>query len=176
MIRKTAIGACVLLLAAGSGQARKPPKIDPALLSAPTISATPVAVTVAGFDRDQDARVTRAEFDAGLERSFRHGDANGDGQISLLELTGWAQTWLGNAGAIPGQYDFDRDGDDRISFAEYKTEFDRRFAELDKDKDGAIVRSELITLTSPRFQPQQRGTPPKQPPAEKQPLPEKQHN
>lgn len=160
MIRRTMLCAGLIFFAATAVGARKPPPIDPALLSAPTISATPVAVMIAGFDRDGDTRVTRAEFDAGLERSFKHGDMNGDGQISLIELTGWAQTWLGNAGALPGQYDFDKDGDDRISLDEYKAEFNRRFAELDKNKDGVLIRSELITLTSPRFQPPQRGKPP----------------
>lgn len=166
MTRTILIGAAALALAAGAAAARKPPLVD---LSAPTISATPVSVMIAGFDRDGDARVTRAEFDQGVERSFKQGDANGDGQISLIELTGWAQTWLGNAGALPGQYDFDSDGDDRISLAEYKAEFNRRFAELDKDKDGVLVRAELITLTSPRFQPQQRGKPPQgTPPSRKE--------
>ncbi|RJF90826.1 EF-hand domain-containing protein [Sphingomonas cavernae] len=152
-----------LLLSTGVSEARKPPPIDPALLSAPTISATPAAVMIAGFDRDQDTRVTRAEFDAGLDRSFKHGDTNADAQISLIELSGWAQSWLGHSGALPGQYDFDRDGDDRVSRDEYRVEFNRRFAEMDKDKDGVLVRAELITLSSPRFQPRQPEKPPQKP-------------
>ena len=117
----------------------------------PTISATPVAIMIAGFDRDADARVTRAEFDAGVEHSFKAGDANGDGAISLIELSNWAATWLGNAGALPGQYDFDREGeDDRISADEYRAEFGRRWDSLDKDRDGVLTRAELIVLTMPR--------------------------
>lgn len=37
---------------------------------APTVMAEPAAVMIAAFDADGDARVTRAEFDAGLRRSF----------------------------------------------------------------------------------------------------------
>lgn len=153
------------LLGLPGALAAKKPEPDPAELSAPTISAAPVALMIAGFDNDGDTRVTRAEFDAGIDRSFKSGDANGDGAITLIELSGWAQTWLGNAGALPGQYDFDRDGDDRVSSAEYKAEYARRFAELDKNKDGALIRAELITLTAPRFQPRKPGPQPQtQPP------------
>lgn len=129
--------------------AKKPD--PPAEPTRPTISATPLSVMIAGFDKDGDARVTRAEFDAGVSRSFRSGDANGDGAISLIELTSWSTTWLGNAYALPGLYDFDREGDDdRISEVEYRGEFDRRFKALDRDNDGALLRAELILLTMPR--------------------------
>ena len=133
---------------------KKPP---PVLLSQPTISASPVALMIAGFDRDGDAVVTRAEFDAGVARSFADGDADKDGRIKLIELSNWSVKWLGNAGALPGQFDFDRDGDDAISRAEYAAEFDRRFVGFDKDKDGNIWRVELISLTGQRPLPPRPG-------------------
>lgn len=121
---------------------------------------------MAGFDQDGDARVTRSEFDAGVARSFKSGDANGDGAISLIELTNWSTTWLGNPYALPGLYDFDREGeDDRISQVEYSAEFDRRFRALDKDGDNTLVRAELVVLTTPRQAPERGGrrAPPPQP-------------
>lgn len=159
-----------LLLLSATAQAKKKPKVDEAAQpTRPTLSATPVAVMIAGFDRDGDARVTRAEFDAGVERSFRTGDTNGDAAISLVELTNWSTMWLGNAYALPGLYDFDSEGeDDRISPAEYRAEFDRRFKALDKDSDGVLVRSELILLTMPRVDPrtgERPGRMPAKPPA-----------
>lgn len=159
MNRNHWLAVAILLTLPVALDARKKPgaEAEPVILSAPTISATPVAVMIAGLDRDGDTRVTRAEFDAGVERSFRNGDVNADGQIALLELSGWAQGWLGNPGALPGQYDFDRDGDDRVSLDEFKAEFGRRFVELDRDKDGVLVRAELITLTAPRFQRPREG-------------------
>jgi len=160
-MRKILMFASLAALAASALLARKPP---PVLLSQPTISASPVALMIAGFDRDGDAVVTRAEFDAGVARSFADGDADTDGQIKLIELSNWSVKWLGNAGALPGQFDFDRDGDDAISKAEYAAEFDRRFAGFDKDKDGNLRRAELISLTGQRPLPPRPGQPPAAPP------------
>ena len=137
--------ASLALLAASSPASAK--KRPPLLLSQPTISASPIALMIAGFDRDGDAVVTRTEYDAGVARSFANGDANADGRITLIELSAWSLKWLGHAGALPGQFDFDRDGDDAVSRAEYAAEFDRRLAGFDKDRDGNLFRAELISLT-----------------------------
>lgn len=149
-----------LLALATMADAKKEP--EPTQPTRPTLSATPVAVMIAGFDSDGDTRVTRAEFDAGVERSFKSGDRNGDGLISLLELGPWSEAWLGNAYALPGQYDLDGDGDDKISPAEFRTEFAKRFDAMDKDRDGVLARSELIVLTMPRLDPrgERRGKQP----------------
>jgi Ca2+-binding EF-hand superfamily protein len=145
----------MLLLISAPAMAKKP--APPAEPTRPTISASPISVMIAGFDKDGDARVSRSEFEVGVARSFKSGDANGDGAISLIELTSWATNWLGNAYALPGLYDFDREGDDdRISEGEYRAEFDRRFKGLDQDGDGALVRAELILLTMPRPDPNEK--------------------
>ena len=119
-----------------------PPPVDGGI----TLMAEPVAILIAGFDRDNDRIVTRAEYDAGVKASFAHGDADHDGSIGLIELSRWAEDELGSQGALPGRFDFDRDEDDRISQAEFTSEFARRFATYDKDKDGRITRAELLTL------------------------------
>ena len=112
----------------------------------PTIVATPLALALAGFDRDGDMIVTKAEFDAGVARSFAFGDRDHDGKMSLLELADWSEVALGNRGALPGQFDFDRDGDDSISRDEFIGYFNARFAALDTNKNGALERSELVTF------------------------------
>jgi hypothetical protein len=137
----------IALLSAPAMAKKAPPPAEP---TRPTLSATPAMVMLAGFDRDGDTRVTRTEFESGIDRSFKSGDRDGDGTMSLLELGPWSQMWLGNAFALPGLYDFDRDEDDKISSAEFRAEFTRRFDALDADKDGALTRSELITLTMQR--------------------------
>ncbi|PZQ60305.1 MAG: hypothetical protein DI570_14400 [Phenylobacterium zucineum] len=42
-------------------------------------------------DADKDGRLTRAEFRADAERWFKVLDANGDGQISMPEVTRWEE-------------------------------------------------------------------------------------
>jgi hypothetical protein len=115
----------------------------------PTIVATPLALAIAGFDQNGDMIVTKAEFDAGVARSFAFGDKDHDGKLSLLELAEWSEATLGNRGALPGQFDFDRDGDDSISHEEFIALFNARFAALDLDKDGALRRSELVSFAAP---------------------------
>ncbi|MBB5685779.1 EF-hand domain-containing protein [Sphingobium boeckii] len=141
-MRKTLIFASLIALGAPA-IAKKPPV---PMLSQATISASPVSQMIAGFDSDGDAVVSQVEFDAGVARSFVDGDENKDGRITLIELSRWAAKWLGNAGALPGQYDFDRDLDDAVSRAEYEAEFAKRLAGFDMNKDGALARSELISF------------------------------
>jgi hypothetical protein len=113
-----------------------------------TITASPVALAIAGFDRDGDLEVSRSEYDEQVQRSFVRGDRDQDGTIGLIELSAWAEVTLGNATALPGRFDFDRDGDDRISSGEFGAEFTRRFAELDKNKDSKLSRTELVTFVA----------------------------
>lgn len=145
------------LASAGGAQTKAPPAAPvpvPPVDTTITIMATPVAILIGAFDRDGDRIVSREEFDAGVAASFTFGDENRDGAISLIEQGHWAEIELGSQGALPGRFDFDRDGDNRISQAEFVAEFARRFAGFDKDKDGRITRAELLTL---RFQQPEPG-------------------
>jgi Ca2+-binding EF-hand superfamily protein len=130
--------------APAAAQRREPTYQAPA----PTIVTTPFALVVAGFDRDGDMIVTRAEYDSGVAASFAKGDQDANGRISLIELTGWSLATLGNSGALPGQFDFDKDGDDSISRDEFIGLFAARFATLDADKNDALKRSELVSFTA----------------------------
>ena len=121
----------------------------------PTIIAKPLAIAVAGFDADGDMLVSRSEYDAGVARSFKFGDRNGDGAMGLIEFTAWSEAVLGNPGTVPGPFDFDKDGDDKIAKAEFEGLFAARHAEMDRNKDAAIGRSELVTAMS--FTPPRRG-------------------
>ena len=134
----------VVTAAAASARREEPAYAPPP----PTITATPLALAIAGFDRDGDMIVSRAEFDAGVARSFAAGDRNADARMSLTELSIWSETTLGSSGALPGQFDFDKDGDDGISRDEFAGLFAARFAVLDTDKDGVLRRRELISFTA----------------------------
>lgn len=132
-----------------------PPEDAARARAAASISSEPVALLIAGFDADGDARVTRAEFDAGVARSFPP-DAPAEG-LSLIGLSNWSIRWLGNQGALPGQFDFDADGDDRISRAEYAAELGRRFDRFDANRDGALDRAELVVVRAAPVERDKRG-------------------
>ena len=137
-----------LLLAASAAAAQRPdPNAQP---TPPVLVATPAALMIAAMDANGDARVTKAEQTAATEALFKAADTDGDGQLGLLELADWAQTWLGDQSSVPGRFDFDRNGDDRISKAEFVAEIDRRFAAFDRNKDGVVERSELLII-APRM-------------------------
>lgn len=139
------------LAAAGGGIAASLP--DPNLLpTRPVLTATPVALLFAGMDSNGDARITHAEARAAEERMFQAADGDHDGSLGLIELADWSQAWLGDQSAVPGRFDFDRNGDDKISKAEFIAELERRFAGFDKNSDGVIERSELITVALPPSQ------------------------
>lgn len=107
-------------------------------------STSPVGLLISGFDGNGDALVDRAELSAGTGRMFRLADQNGDGQISLIELSAWAAAWLGGPSATPGRFDFDRDQSDRISREEFAAELERRFSGFDIDKNNVVDRAELL--------------------------------
>jgi len=143
------IAPLLLLANTTAGEAKPPPAPPP---TRPTITASPVALMIAALDGNGDLRGTRAEFDAGVKRSF--GDvAGGKTEISPIELDRWAARWLGSSGALPGLLDFDSDGDDRISWTEFAARFAAIFAAFDTNNDNVLDRSELISIGGPRPDP-----------------------
>lgn len=143
-IGTSTILAVALVATAASAQPTPPTGSPPAGETINGRSVAPVGVLIAGFDADGDARTTRDELRAGTTRSFAIADANKDGKLGLIELSNWAEIWLGDVSALPGRFDFDRDFDDAVSPAEFAAELDRRFTRYDGDKDGVVVRGDLL--------------------------------
>ncbi|MCD2324102.1 EF-hand domain-containing protein [Sphingomonas sp. IC-56] len=114
-----------------------------------TIVAEPVAMMIAAFDADRDARVTRAEFDAGVRQSFE-AVAPGGATMGYIKFADWAERWLGNRNALPSPFEVDADGSNGITADELLARFARYFAQYDANKDGVIVRSELLTIRAAR--------------------------
>ena len=115
---------------------------------------------IAGFDSDGDARVTRAEFDAGLRHSFEAADTQHRGSLSYIGFSDWAETWLGSRNALPSPFEVDSNTDNRISLPELTDRFDLFFTRFDTNKDGVLVRSELVRVGPPqmiRFDRKRRG-------------------
>lgn len=118
-----------------------------------TVIAEPVALLIAGFDADGDARVTRAEFDAGLKRSFDSADTGHAGTLGYIAYSDWSLRWMGDRNTLPSPFEMDRDGDNKVSWAEFQERFALIWARFDHNKDGVIERSELVTIRPPAFNP-----------------------
>lgn len=128
-----------------------------------TIMAEPVALMIAAFDANGDARVTRTELERGVAHSFSSIDRDARGSLGYIGFADWAERWLGDRNALPSAYETDSDGDNRISLAELQAQLDFTFARLDRDKDGVLVRSELLTLDAGRRDDRQRRGGPRTP-------------
>ena len=143
--------APLLLLATAPALAQQPegapPPRDPRTPPQSTIMAEPMALFIAASDADGDARVTPAELGAAVARSFAASDATKAGSIGYIAFADWAERWLGDRNALPSPFDVDADQDNRITLAELQGAFAREFSRFDRNKDGAITRNELLTLT-----------------------------
>ncbi|MBC9034877.1 EF-hand domain-containing protein [Sphingomonas sp. JC676] len=138
---------------AGSGNSANPIGQSTRAQPAATVIVEPVAMMIAAFDADGDAKVTRAEFDAGLRHSFDSVDTDKKGSIGYIAFSDWSERWLGDRNTLPSPFEVDRNGDNRISFAELAERFDLLFTRFDANKDGVLVRSELVTIRPPAFNP-----------------------
>jgi hypothetical protein len=140
------IAAMLMLAAAPAQQHQDAPVRAPGQPPSSTIMAEPVAVMIAGFDTNGDATVTRAECVAGVERSFRSIDTTNKGWLGYIEFADWAERWLGDRNALPSPFETDTDGDNHITLAELQAKIATIFDRLDRNKDGVLTRSELLTL------------------------------
>ena len=122
---------------------KQQPTGDPAPI--PLMIAEPVAMAIAAFDSDGDGIVTRAEFDAGVRRSFE-ATAKGQPALGYIAFGDWSERWLGNRDALPSPFEVDADGDNRVTLTELQARFDLFFTRFDRDKDGMLRRSELLTV------------------------------
>lgn len=111
-----------------------------------TMLVEPVAMMLAACDADGDARTTREEARACVAKSFASVDTDDAGSIGYIAYSGWAARWLGDANALPSPFDTDADHDNRVTLAELTARIDTIFTRLDRDKDGALTRAELLTV------------------------------
>lgn len=113
-----------------------------------TIFAEPAAMLVAACDGDRDARVTRPELDTCLARSFAGAEGSTTGKIGYIAYADWSLKWLGDRNALPSPFEVDRDGDNAITLAELQARFAQFFLRFDRNRDGVLVREELLTIRS----------------------------
>ncbi|HEU4961843.1 MAG TPA: EF-hand domain-containing protein [Sphingomonas sp.] len=116
-----------------------------------TMMAEPVAMMIAAFDADGDARVTHAEMTAGVAKTYAAIDTAKAGSIGYIQFSQWAERYLGDANALPSPFEVDTNHDNRVTLAELDSQFDRTFARLDRDHDGVLTRAELLTIRAGPF-------------------------
>lgn len=138
-------------LALAAQQSAPPPagvpvrQAEPGAEPIPLMIAEPVAMAIAAFDRDGDAIVTRAESTAGVAQSFA-AVAKGQPSLGYIAFGDWAERWLGNRNALPSPFEVDQDGDNKITLPELQARFELFFDRFDRDRNGSITRSELLTV------------------------------
>ena len=128
----------------------------------PSLVVEPVAMMIAACDADGDARTSRDELHRCLAKSFGAIDTGNAGKIGYIAFADWAEKWLGDRTALPSPFEVDADGDNKITLAELDAKFDQIFARLDKDKDGVLTRTELLTIRAvinPGFEKRRKGAP-----------------
>ncbi|URW76050.1 EF-hand domain-containing protein [Sphingomonas donggukensis] len=124
--------------------AQPPRPGDPYRAAPATIVAEPVALLFAGFDRDGDGRTTLAEMRAGLRATASGAEwATGVGYLAFAD---WAARYLGDRNGVPTPFEVDRNGDNRITLAELEDRVEALFTRYDLDRDGALTRTELLTI------------------------------
>ena len=111
-----------------------------------TMAYEPAATLIAGFDANGDARVSRAELEAGARRSFEAIDTAKAGTLGYIGFADWAERFLGDRNALPSPFETDGNGDNRISLAELQAKLREFFTRYDRDKDGSVTRAELLTI------------------------------
>lgn len=143
----------------GSGVPNSPIGQSTAAQPAATVMVEPVGMMIAAFDRDGDARVSRAEFEAGLRQTFDSMYTRKTGALGYIAFSDWSERWLGDRNTLPSPFETDRDGDNRITWDELDARFALLFTRFDADKDGMITRKELLTLRPQMFDRDRRGRP-----------------
>lgn len=155
----TIIGAAVGVALAVAGCASRPEPSRGLQGEGPRVLLSADTLMFASFDANNDLRIDAAEQAAGIAREWTRADANGDGEITPLEMQTWMTTALGGADAPPYRLDFDRNVDNKITRAEFDQELAVRARDYDKDNDGVLTRAEFLR-EAPRAQmPMMQGGP-----------------
>lgn len=126
-----------LLASCSTPDKRRPPRSF-APIGAQMIK--PGALLLAGFDLNADYRIDRDEFETGMLAAFSNADEDASGLLSVFEYKSWAAKALGSRDAFPAWMNVDRNYNNSVDEAEFKSEFNR-FAEAYGilESDGIIL-------------------------------------
>ena len=150
--------ATLLISACANGPDRRPPRDGDrgsGQNSFEGYAAKPVTLLFVSMDRNNDVRISGDELVSGIDREW--GDLMTRHPIGALEYGEWSAATLGSPDALPSFISFDRDLDGRLSELEFGDRLRAEFADLDKNSDGQLDRSELIFRIARPTRQQQGG-------------------
>jgi len=115
-------------------------------------AALPIGLLFVSMDTNGDLATTSEECAAAIPQQFQRADSNGDGWISAFEYADWSRAVLGDEDVAPTRIAFDIDLDGSVTAKEFQARFGDEFARLDRNRDGVLVRSELLAeIAQPRM-------------------------
>ncbi len=127
-----------------------PPDRQPAQNSG--VFVKPVGLLFASMDTNADMIISAEELTLGTKAQWSKFDRN----PSAAYFTEWSQKSLGSTDAFPTFLSFDGDLNGVVTEIEFSDRLRQEFANMDKNKDGQVTRSEmLVTFEAPRGR--QRG-------------------
>ncbi len=103
-------------------------------------------------DADSSGDVTFEEFTAAINKRIGTADADKDGKMTVAEIASEIERMRAERMARRLVERFDNDGDGAITLAEIESRQKKRFALLDRNDDGKLVKEEM-----PRRKHQRRG-------------------
>jgi EF hand len=139
-LRTVLILAGVLALGSCGGGPRPSPQGGGAPAASRVVA--PEALLFLDFDADHDRRIERAELQRGIDASWAD-LAKGGATIGQIALRDWLDRALGTDEFDFSPVFFDSNLDGRIDKAEFTNGLNSRFAVLDRDNDGVVIRAEL---------------------------------
>ncbi len=111
------------------------------------------ALLFAGFDRNSDYTIDRAEVASGIDAAFNRADKDASGILSLVELEGWRVAALGSEMASPTNFVFAPNFARSVTREKFKSVLDGLAGRLDEDDqgntDGQISLADLLQSYSP---------------------------
>lgn len=150
--------ASLLLSACASGPDRRPQRGEGRSGGEPSFegyAAKPIALLFAGMDTNGDLQTSGAELIDGIAIEWTR--IASKPAIGALEFGTWAEIALGSREALPSFISFDRDLNGRLSELEFDDRMRAEFAQLDKNTDGVLERSELAFRIARQNRDQQGG-------------------
>lgn len=94
-------------------------------------------------DADKSGDITFEEFSAAMKTRMGTADADGDGKMTVAEIASAIERMRAERRAQRIVDRFDTDGDGMLTTAEIESRQKKKFALMDRNDDGKVVKEEM---------------------------------